>query len=185
MKKMSFSLATATFLLLFLSQACQKPSDAEVAPAEYTVNFVAAKTNSELAALMSNPDANVIRNMNQLNALVASGKTPLSKLSEKDLHFFKENLVPGEKGFGSMHVGVLKTNLSETDYVRVMYLFGLDTKNGFWGNANSSEISKKRFRSSGDEDELPGGDTDYRFRRCDGSHNCIATTADIICTSNC
>ena len=155
-----------------ISQSCQ--NDKELTPVEYEINFVPAKTNSELFELSKNPRANIIRDIVQLDYIIANKLSPLSKLSNEDITIFKQNLPKGKYGFGSIYVGILKKNLSTDDYHKVMAMFGLDTKDGFWGSANNNA------RTSSD-----GQGKDYAYRECDGKHNCVSVRQDIICTSNC
>lgn len=191
MKRSILSGIVTVMVLLFTSQACQKADNQAVEPAQYQLNYVPAKTSSELVALSGNPEVNIIRNIGQLDYVLNNKLSPLSKLSEKDLSFFKQNLIPGKNGFGSIHVGVLKNNLSVGDYEKVMAMFGLDTKDGFWRNANSSNIQNSKTGASrtgapGDSGDGPVTNVlDHQYYKCDGKHNCERVTQDIICTSNC
>ncbi|EFK58071.1 hypothetical protein ACFU8T_16330 [Sphingobacterium spiritivorum] len=154
---------------------------------EFKMNYTAAKTSNELIALRENKNANVIRTGLDLESVISSQSTALSKLSNEQLEKFMKGIVFKENvGVVGFNYQILNNSLAADDFAEVMALFGLDVKHGFWGFSSDKNIAEKLSIN----EEIRGGSArslmfeDYKGYRCESPHNC-RMNSDYICLTGC
>lgn len=128
-------------IVFLISVSCENGNEniAGKQTGKYELNFTPAKTNAELRALRADPNANLIRTEDEFNKLITQSLTPLSNLPAHELDDFKRGIVFREGvGVVGLNIGIIKKTLKIDEYNEAMALFGLDTKNGFWGAGNAS-----------------------------------------------
>jgi len=145
-----------------------------------SINFVPAKTGTELVAIRNNPHANVVRTLSQFDNIVALKETPLNSLPKEVVDEFRSQIVVREGvGIVGLKYGTIKKLLSDDDFASVMAAFGVDTKNGFWGfSKNESVLKSVRGK------RLKVFFEDYKGYMCSSAHNC-SLNADYICLTGC
>lgn len=155
----------------------------------YKVNFVLAKTSNELRAIQNDPKANIIRTKSDFDAVVQSNSTPLSKLSDDQIKDFRDHLVERDGlGIISMKFGVIQAALSADDFAEVMGMFGVDTKEGFWGFSQDPKIIEQLNDGviTTKDGKVRGAKTftDYDGYYCSGPSSC-SKDEDSICLTGC
>jgi len=144
------------------------------------INFVPAKTSNELAAIRNNPHANVVRTLSQFDNILALNETPLNTLPKEVVDEFRRQIAVREGvGIVGLNYGTIKKLLSDDDFASVMAVFGIDTKNGFWGFSKNERILKS-VRGK----HLKVFFEDYKGYKCVSQHNC-ALNSDFICLDGC
>jgi hypothetical protein len=146
----------------------------------YSINFVPAKTSNELVAIRNNPHANVVKTISQFDNILALNETPLNTLPKEVIDEFRSQLVVRQGvGIVGLRYGTIKKLLSDDDFATVMAMFGIDTKNGFWGFSKNEGVLKsvrgKRLKAFFE---------DYNEYRCSAPHTC-SKSSDDICLSGC
>jgi len=146
----------------------------------YRINFTPAKTSNELIAIRSNPHANVVRTLSQFDNILTLNETPLNSLPKVVVDEFRSQIAVREGvGIVGLKYGTIKRLLSDDDFATVMAMFGVDTKNGFWGFSKNENVLKsvrgKRLKVFFE---------DYKEYQCVSPHNC-STQANYICLTGC
>lgn len=132
-------------LSIFTFSQCHEKEDQipEVNSAtERKINFQPAKTYSEYLKVLGDPNNNVVRNKKELEKIMTDKSTPMSKLSQKNQALLLENAKFSTYGLSTIKYTTLKNNLTESEYVDVMLIFGIDVKYGYWGNAGLSSTAR-------------------------------------------
>ena len=188
---------TCAWVLLFNLTGCEKNNALPTVGQSPAPNFTLAKTNNELKAIQANPRANIIRSKKDLTALIASNKSPLSKLTPTERERFINGLVfRPNVGVVSFYYGELVSKLSYDDMAQVVAAFGLDAKQGYWGLSQdpaikqqllmggslSSEQSNKM--SALDDEQLQEESGDHSGYACISKGNCYKAKG-WICLSGC
>jgi hypothetical protein len=201
--------AIATVLVTSVILSCKKADTTSADKQDgYVVNYTLAKTSNELAALQRNSSTNLIRTMNQFDAVAALKNTPLEKLSSTELAELRSSLVCRDGiGVVSLKYGTLEKNLSYDDFATVLSWFGMDVKQGYWGFSKDPAIiaqlalpkitlPKNGGYESLDGDDGTGPDTIYidpfappadhigYYCSLTLSHTC-KKNSDFICLSGC
>ena len=172
MKKKQSLFYVMLFAAVLVSSCSYQESDGLKQSGTYEINFVPAKTNAELKVLTENPANNLVRSVEQYDELMANRLTPLSNLPQNVQEDFRNGLVFSNNGIASIRYGVVKKMLTETQYHEVMSVFGIDSKDGFWGGASTNA------RSTTDAAE------DYKGYWCESRKSC-KKDENSICTTNC
>lgn len=159
-------------LLLVLLVACENDTD-DAASKQYKINFVAAKTNTELEKLRMDPNTNLIRTAADLRRIVRDYNTPLSLLDQSELEKFQASVVfRKDIGVVGLNYTVLQENLTSDQVSNVLLLFGLDVVDGFWGVSSASRSAL----------DVPS--EDYKGYECTAKGTCF-TNEKAICLSGC
>ena len=195
---LTFSIRTiCAWALLFNLAGCEKNDTLPAVEQAFTPNFTLAKTNNELKAIQANPRANIVRSKQDLNALIASNKSPLSKLTPTDREQFINSLVfRQDVGVVSFYCGEITSKLSYEDMAQVVAAFGLDAKQGYWGLSQDPAIKQQLLTggslpsghtgkvSTLDDDQLQQESGDHNGYACISKGNCYKATG-WICLSGC
>jgi len=153
-KRVFLALVGAMLSATLAFTGCQRGEEVTGQQAgKYEINFIPAKTNTELEALRKDPNANLVRTLAQFDALVADRLTPLSKLPAGVVADFRNHIVFRDGvGVVGFKYGEIEEMLSTSELHEVMALFGLDTQNGFWGISGGSPAGRTNFA----EQDYPG-----------------------------
>jgi len=177
----AFALSTAIFY------ACSKKQDQQTTNSKNSlINFTPAKTSSELVKLRAEKSNNVIRTLADFDKIITGKQSPLSKLPSEVVADFRSQIVVRDNvGVVGLDYGSIKKALSEDEFAEVMALFGLDTKNGFWGFSTNKEVLEKlKINSLRDGSIKTTAFEDYMEYRCESPHTCTSANQKI-CLTGC
>jgi len=168
------------------SNLAQKKETSEKISRHYEINFTPAKTSGELLALRKDVKANLIRTVEEFEAIVAARNTPLARLSKEQIGSFRSSIT-FRKGVGvvSFNYGEIRSQLSYEEFAEVMKIFGLDIKQGYWGLSNDPTITKKMRATKLQSTVLEAGaPRDYIDYWCKYPQTC-QKRKDWICMAGC
>lgn len=157
MKKFILSVSVLTSSLFFALSICQlsNAQGSHVAPQSAQI-----KSQEELSTYIK---------------MTPKKASPLHYFSESERVRFLSSLTFNEKGLTSFNFGSLKSELNYNQAFRVLSLFGAQyTIDRLYKSSNLKSDNAQSMMAA-----------DYPWRKCDGVHNCVKTTDDIICLSSC
>lgn len=175
----SFTVFTLFMGTVFIIMSCEKEElESHILTKNYELNFEPALTNNEYDLLARNPKVNMIRSFEQFDQVVKEELTPLRKVSPEKISEFRETLVFRENRLVGLGYGPIKNSVSNKELNQVLAIFGIDTKDGFWGLRSSASV--QNMQVAGIESDY----IDYKEYQCISKGTCYENS-DHICLSGC